>query len=224
MVIALSVPSLLWVTHVAPHWIAELEANLARASAPGGNSDMMAGFVTSFGFSPFTVIDLQAVVSLFWENPNIYNFVSYLVCGVLLAVWSVKTVRTNISPKSAWLALAAISALTMLPTYHRPYDAKLLMLSFPACAMLWAEGGPIGWLAVLLTTACVALTGDIPLILLTVLTRNLHVDTASLPAKILAVAVVRPIPLLLLAMAVFYLWVYARAYARPLDLKSKIPA
>jgi len=34
----------------------------------------------------------------------------------------------------------------MLVTYHRPFDAKLLLLAVPACAMLWAEGGRIGGL------------------------------------------------------------------------------
>jgi hypothetical protein len=89
------------------------------------------------------VIDLQSAVSVFRDDPRIYNPVSYLVCGALLLVWSVSTLRSRFSQSRAWLALAAVVPLTMLVTYHRPWDAKLLMLTVPACAMLWAEGGAI---------------------------------------------------------------------------------
>ena len=151
------------------------------------------------------VVNLQSVVSVFRDDPRLYNSVSYLVCGALLLVWSVMTLRSRPTPARAWLALAAVSALTMLATYHRPYDAKLLLLTVPACAMLWAEGGPMGWLALLVNTAGFVLTGDIPLALLVSLTRSLHVDTAGLPGKMLTVVLARPAPLMLLAMSVFYL-------------------
>ena len=103
-----------------------------------------------------------------------------------------------------------IVPLTMLVTYHRSHDAKLLLLTVPACAMLWAEGGPIGWTALLVNTAGIVFTGDIPLAILDILTKNLHTGTAGLPGKMLTVMLTRPSPLILLAMEIFYLWVYVR--------------
>jgi hypothetical protein len=109
----------------------------------------------------------------------------------------------------------------MLITYHRPWDAKLLLLTIPACAMLWSEGGLIGWLAVVLNAAAVLFTGDIPLAVLGIFTSNLHISTASLSGKILTVLTGRPIPLLLLLLGVFYLWVYVR---RTPDLGKVVPS
>ncbi len=54
----------------------------------------------------------------------------------------------------------------MLPVYHRPHDAKLLLLTLPACAMLLAEGKLTGRIALLLNSAAIVLTSDLPLALL----------------------------------------------------------
>jgi hypothetical protein len=101
----------------------------------------------------------------------------------------------------------------MLPVYHRQYDAKLLLLTVPACVMLWAEGGPTGRLALLLNTAGIVLTGDFPSAALMVLTGKLHLSTMGMFGKIVTAALVRPVPLILLVMAIFYLWVYVRRSA-----------
>lgn len=207
--IVLGLPAILWVSQVSPHWMAELHSNLAATSARGGLGDPGP---TSISMSNHDrIIDLQTVISVFWNDPRIYNPVSYLVCGALLIVWSVRTLRSRFSQPGAWLALAAIASLSMLPIYHRQYDAKLLLLTVPACAMLWAEGGPIGWIALLLNTMGVVLTGDIPSIVLTLFFDNLHVDVAGIFGKILTVVLMRPAPLILLVMGIFYLWVYLRS-------------
>jgi hypothetical protein len=98
----------------------------------------------------------------------------------------------------------------MLVTYHRPYDAKLLMLAIPACAILWNEGGPIRWIALAVNTAGIVLTGDIPLAILGIFANKLHVGTAGIYGKMLTVLLMRPASLILLAMGMFYLWVYVR--------------
>jgi hypothetical protein len=156
------------------------------------------------------VINLQSVICVFRDDPRIYNSVSYLVCGSLLLVWSVCTLRARFSPARAWLALAAVVPLTLLVAYHRPYDAKLLLLTVPACALLWAEGGPIRWVALGLSTAAIVSTADIPLTILLTLTRNLHISTVGISGKLLTVVLMQPVPLILLAMGIFYLWIYVR--------------
>lgn len=206
--VVLGLAAVLWVSQAAPHWIPEMRSNLAAISTHGGLNEP--GPASMTGRTAEMVIDLQSDLSVFRDDPRFYNPVSYLICGALLAVWALKTPRASFSPARAWLALAAIAPLSMLPIYHRPYDAKLLLLTIPACALLWAEGGLIGWLSLVLNSAGIVLTGDIPLAILARLTGNLNASTAGLAGKILTVALARPAPLILLTMSIFYLWVYVR--------------
>ena len=201
----------MWVSHIAPHWTWDWRSNLAAISAPGGLNEPGPASVT--GRTAGMVIDLQSAIGVFRNDPRIYNAVSYLVCGVLLLVWLLRALQSRFSRPRAWLALAVIIPLTMLVTYHRPYDAKLLLLTVPACAMLWAEGGPTGWIALLVNTAGFVLTGDLPLAILVILTNNLHLGGAGIFGQILIVLLTRPAPLILLLMGTFYLWVYLQRSA-----------
>jgi len=204
----LGLSAFLWVSHVAPHWMQDWHSNLSAISAPGGINEPGPAAITSR--SAEMVIDLQAAISIFRDDPGFYNPASYLVCGALLLVWSVRTLRSRFSQRRTWLALAAVSALTMLVTYHRPWDARLLLLTIPACAMLWAEGGRIRWIALLVTAAGLVLTGDIPLAILGTFSNNLHVSTTGIFGKMLTVVLIRPASLILLVVGIFYLWMYLR--------------
>jgi hypothetical protein len=206
----LSLPSILWISHVAPHWIQELNSNLSRVAIHDGLSDP-----GSTRLKTGMIIDLQALFSLFKNYPPFYNLASYLVCGTLLIIWAVKTLRSRFSLASVWFGLAAIAPLTMLATYHRPYDAKLLLLTIPACAILYTEGGPIATVAVWLNAASVLFTSSIPWITLELILDGLHISTSTQAGKTLLFAMTRPASLILLVMSLFYLWVYVR---RPLDV------
>ncbi len=200
--------AILWVSHVAPHWMQELHSNMLAASSPIGNNYPGLGNIVRYG--PSMIIDLQSIISAFWIDPRIYNLVSYLICGAPLLVWTVRTLRTRISQRRAWIALAAVVPLTLVVTYHRPYDAKLLLLTVPACCLLWAEGKPIRWVALGLSAAGIVLTSDLPLIIIMVLTKNMHVSTVGLSGQTVTDVLIRPAPLILLAMGIFYLWIYVR--------------
>ena len=204
----LGLAAIAWVTPIAPRWLPELHSNLLVTSAHGGYSDP--GPTAVNGRRPGTIIDLQSAIAIFRDDPRIYNSVSYLVCGALLLVWAVRTLKVRFSRTHALLALAAVVPLTLLVTYHRPYDAKLLLLAVPACAILWAGGGLIRWLALLVTSAAIVFTADIPLTIFWILTKNLHISTAGLSGQIVRVVVMRPTQLALLAMGIFYLWIYLR--------------
>ena len=183
--VVLALAAILWVTSIAPQWMGELNSNLQATMAPGA---LNAPGPSSVSFrSSNMLIDLQTVISVFRDDPRIYNPASYLICGTLLLVWSIRTLRARFSQPGAWIALAAIAALSLLPVYHRQYDAKLLLLTVPACAMLWAEGGPIGWIALLVNSAGVVVTGDIPSAILLNLTGNLRIPAAGLCGKVLTV-------------------------------------
>jgi hypothetical protein len=198
----------LWVSHVAPRWMQDWNANLSAISAPGGINEPGPASVT--GRSAAMVIDLQAAISIFRDDPRIYNPASYLLCGALLLVGAARTLSSRFTQPRAWLALAAIVPLTMLVTYHKPWDAKLLLLTIPACAMLWAEGGAIGRVALLVNTAGLVLTGDIALAVLAIFWNHLHISTDVILGQILTVVLIRPTSLIMLAMGIFYLWVYVR--------------
>jgi len=204
----LGLSAFLWVSHVAPYWMHDWNSNLSVISARGGLNEP--GPASLIGRSPGMVFDLQAAIAVFWNDPRIYNPASYLICGALLLVGAVRTLRSRFSQQRAWLALAAVSILTMLITYHRSYDAKLLLLTVPACAMLWARGGPVAWLALLMTTAGIVSTADIPTVIFLNLTKELPISTAGLSAQIRTLLLMEPTPLILLAMGIFYLLVYVR--------------
>lgn len=208
--VVLSLPAFLWVSHVAPDWLPELRSNVQEASAHGGLNDPGPAAI---GFHhPDNIIDLQAFLSVFRDDPRLYVPASYLVSGSLLLLWSFATLRSRFSRERAWLALAAIAALTMLITYHRQHDAKLLLLTVPACAMLWAEGGPTRWVALVANSAGILITGDIPATALSILTGQLHVQSGFF-GHLKTALLVRPAPLILLFIAAFYLWIYLRRSA-----------
>jgi hypothetical protein len=156
------------------------------------------------------MVNLQTIISVFWDDPIIYNTATYFICGALLLIWSVTTLRFRSSPARLWLALAAIAALSMLPFYHRQQDTRLLLLTVPACVMLWTEGGLIGWLALMVNTAGFVLAGDIPWIVFYGLIDKVHLPATRLSGQILMAMQVFPVPLILLTMGIFYLWIYVR--------------
>jgi hypothetical protein len=219
LALVLALIGTVWISLVAPNWASELRSNLATISAPGGINEPGP---TSIGVgSPDMIIDLQTVVSIFHNEPRIYNSVTYAICGVILLVWAVAVLRSRPMPENALFALVSCAALSMLMTYHRSYDAKLLLLSVPACAMLWAQGGAIAWMALLIGAAGVLFTGDLPLTVLMHLTRHLYSPAAGIAEKTVIAVVTRPAPLILLVTAIFYLLVYLRrSYPQPSGEKA----
>ena len=206
--LALGLPGILWVWSVAPNWLQEWRSNILAFSVHGGINDP--GPASSGGHGLGMLVNLQAVLSVFRDDPHFYNPVSYLICVPLLLLWLIVTLRSRPTPAKAWIGLAAIAALSMLPVYHHLYDSKILLLTVPACAMLWAEGGLIGWLALLVNTAGFALNGDVTWAIVLGLIGRLHMPPSGLSEQLLIALQVFPAPLILLVIGVFYLWVYAR--------------
>lgn len=206
--VALSIPVVLWVWHVSPHWLQEWHSNILALSAPGGLNDP--GPASSGAHGLDMLVSLQTVISTFTNDPSFYNTLTYLICAPLLIVWSVVTVRHRASRESAWLALAAIACLSMLPVYHRQLDTKLLLLTIPGCTLLWARGDRVGRLALLITSAALFLTGDIPWVVLLMLIEKLQLHASWLTTHFLTAIQIFPVPLILLVTCIFYLWAYAQ--------------
>jgi hypothetical protein len=209
VVFVLALPSFLWISRVAPNWIDELHVNVLVHSAHGADSDPGPDGLapTSHGAQ---LVSLQTVFSLFWDDPRFYNPASYLVSGVLLITWLIQVLRSRPTPSNTWFALAAVSALSMLPTYHRQQDTRLLLLPIPAFAVLWSERSPIRWLALIVTAGGVFFTGDMPLQLLAIFASHLGSSTATVSGRIIMLLLARPAPLALFTVGAFYLYIYMR--------------
>jgi hypothetical protein len=206
--VVIGLPGILWVWRVAPTWMKELHSNIMVNSVHGGLTDPGPASMGAHGAG--MMINLQSVISVFRDDPRIYNPASYLICATLLLVLIFVTLRTHWSLSRAWLAIATVAALTLLPVYHHLYDTKLLLLTVPACAMLWAEGGIIARFAILVNIAGFVLTGDLAWVILRVFIDKLHLPATRLTVQMLSVGEAFPVPLILLTMSIFYLSIYVR--------------
>ena len=221
---ALGIAAAVWAGEVAPHWIPELRAVMATYASHGGANDpgILGSPHTSFrqygrAVYPGMVCDLESVVAVFRDDARFYNPVTYLFCAPFLLLWALRVTRSPPVRDSAYLALAAVVPFTLLVTYHRTTDTKLLMLTVPACASLWATGSLRGRIAVLLTGLGFFLTGDIPLVVMGSLVGNPDWLDAGLPERAAMLFLYRPVPLVLLALGMFYLWALVRSEAAKAD-------
>ncbi len=220
VVLAIGLPAVLWVWHLSPNWLQEMHTNLIAFSQHGAMNDP--GPASSGGHGPDMLINLQTVFSLLRDDPRFYNPASYLVCALLLLFWAGITLWAKPSRRRVWLALASVAALSMLPVYHRQLDAKLLLLTVPACAMLWAEGGLTGKLALLVNSTAFVFTGDLSWSIILGVIGKLNLPATHLVSQIFVAAQALPAPLALLFMCIFYLWVYARSARDLADDKSAL--
>jgi hypothetical protein len=205
---ALSLPILLWLSSVSRGWIQDMHSNWAVFAAHGQAADPGPAAFMYHGTALIT--NLQALLSVFRDNPHFYNLASYLICAPILLIWAAVTLRAPRTPTAALYALAAIAPASMLPVYHRIYDAKLIMLAVPACALLWAEGRRAGRIAVAITSAGILLSADLTWSTILGALIQLHLLTTAEPTRLIAAVVAFPLPLALLAMATFYLCIYAK--------------
>jgi hypothetical protein len=208
----LGLPVLLWVWSLSPNWIGEWSANLHFFTARGAQADP--GPASSASHGAGAMISLQTVFSLIQDSPWFYDLAAWATCAPFLLLWMWATLKSQSTEKQSLLALAVIAPLSLLPSYHHIYDAKLLLLLIPACAILWKDRKATGWSALALTSIALLITGDLPATFLLRL-----VDGWRLPANnssaMVKLAVERfPVPLILLTVAGFYLRIYAREARR----------
>jgi hypothetical protein len=207
VMVCVSLPFVVWVWRIAPDWLQEMRAHIAILSAHGAVSDP--GPATVLNRGTLALTNLQAVFSLAWDRPQFYNAASYAVCFAMIAVLVGKTLRRCPSEKSRWIAMASTSALTLLPVYHRQYDAKLLILAIPACALLWSQKGRTGRIAVIVTSLGLLVTSDLPWAFYLAGTSNLQLSGVGARIYFLSLAVT--VPLTVTLVAAWYLVAYARA-------------
>jgi hypothetical protein len=198
-----SLPYLLWVTHIAPRWLTELRTNMASFSGTGGIVDP--GLTGMAGRNMDCIVQLQTAVSVFFADPRTMLTLTWCTCAPLLLFWAYKTLKSRPTGPAIWFGLAAAAPLTVLPTYHFQHDAKLLLIAIPACAILWSKSGRPARLALFLSLSAILINGDLFSAIRILLTRNIIVPHAGFISHLTTLILTRPSPLVLLAMAVFYL-------------------
>ncbi len=215
----LGVLPVLWVTTFAPHWPAELHANIVATSLTGKVNNPGPPMVEP-ALDGAMMVSLQTVTCLLVGEPGAYNAIAWLACAPLLLVWLLFALRKTPSPSKIWFALAAIAPLSMLPVYHRQHDTGLLMLAVPACALLQSRGGRLAsaaaWLTAIAALACSCLFLQ-PVGLLTYPLRSSLTGTKGIIATI---ALARPVPFALLALAAFYVWLFIWRRELPEQISS----
>lgn len=216
---AIGFAGLIWVSLTVPHWFQAWSANVAASSATGGvnSPGPLSMTINILG----SVISLQTLFALLRDEPGFYNSLTYLLCGVMLIIWCVRTFRLGFARAKVWFALAAVAPITIIVTYHRSYDAKLLILTVPACAMLCAKGGAFSRMAFAVNLAAFVFAADFPLTILMIWARGFHVPVGGIFRQLGTIAIMRPAPLILFVMGIFYLWVYVRNTALSAGLATE---
>ncbi|WP_109486764.1 glycosyltransferase family 87 protein [Occallatibacter savannae] len=217
----LAIPAVLWVSHLSPDWPRKLSGNIASLSARGGINDP--GPTTYTSHVTNSAVNLQTFFSVFVDRPGFYNAATYLVCTILLLWLLWMTVRATGTVAQQYLGLAAVTALAMLPLYHRHHDARLLLLAVPACAILWTQRSILGKIGVLIATVSIAVTGDIPRAILENLDAGHHFTVSTLSGKLQMILFNRPAALALLIMTVYFLWLYTRRLPEPTHSEAGSP-
>ncbi|MGA8043908.1 MAG: glycosyltransferase 87 family protein [Terracidiphilus sp.] len=217
--VALSIPAMAWLSVLAPHWPAELAQNLHYFSTDGQSN-------TPYGLHGACFItSLQVIFAFLRNSPGFYNIATWLISAPLLLAWAWATVGAARSEQRLWLSVAAIAALSMVPIYHRQYDAKLIILTVPACALLWKSGSTLGRWALWVTVAVFLLSNDLMWAAIFVLVGALHLKISGPHGSALLAALTFPVPLSLLALGVFYLWALFRFHpeAEPVSNQNSTP-
>lgn len=208
MLVVLSLPVLVWTFAASPHWLQELRANMASFGGVGGIVDP--GIAGMAAKNMDCIVQLQTAISVIFPSPTTYTFLTWAICLPLVLMWVFWVFKTGPEAKAIWLPLAVTAPLSMLPTYHFQHDAKLLLLCVPAATMLWAGRGVIGRWALALTAAVIFINGDIFTAGRIILTSRLVIPQPNLATRLVSVLFTRPGPLALLALSLFYLYVYWR--------------
>ncbi len=136
-----------------PHsanWTSTLRANLSATLSPGGSADPRPANQEAIGDT-----NLQTLTSIFFSDARTFNLVAYAVFLGLLAVWIAAVPRSDPSLEQHFLALAALSALSLMPVYHRFYDTRLLLLTVPAVMIVFQKRRLLGGVIAVLTVLAV---------------------------------------------------------------------
>jgi len=204
--VILCLPGIFWAANspAASNWPHELHTNIAASSKPGQINDPGPS-----SYNAPLIIDLQSVIALFDNNPSSYNRVSWGIVGALIVMWGFAAWWGRPSLEKDLLGLATIACLGLLPIYHRHYDLRLLIVTFPACALLMVKGRMMAR-GVPLLPPLAAIACSHP----TFIRDHLHLQQASM-GPIETMFLLRLASITVLVSGIFYLVLFWRASVGP---------
>ncbi|HEY4904185.1 MAG TPA: glycosyltransferase family 87 protein [Candidatus Sulfotelmatobacter sp.] len=115
-----------WLTHERVAWIASYIENNRKILAPGGLADF-----TSADPLRFNLVNTQVLFYSLLGSISLAQWLSLFLPAALFAIWLLLYVkRKSQSPEVVereFLEISALFVLSLLPVYHRFYDAGLLL-------------------------------------------------------------------------------------------------
>ncbi|MGC2160944.1 MAG: glycosyltransferase 87 family protein [Silvibacterium sp.] len=196
---AITLAGILWcsLTPASSHWLRDLRTNIAGNSASGSINDP-----TPANSQADAIVSLQTVFSVFNPERSFYTTASYATTGILFLMWLYGAMRVPNSLEKHLLSIATLACLTLLPIYHRHYDTRLLLLLFPAIALMLARHRVFGVIA--LTLFSVEIFPQIGYIFY-----RAHPSLTNMSELHFLIAY-RLVQLSILALAVFFATIFAR--------------
>jgi hypothetical protein len=83
------------------------------------------------------LVNLSSVTKLAIGNPIVYQLIDLILFSVVAAVLYIAFLRSKGSEEAKWVLAAAMCYLTLIVVYHRTYDMRIQILSFPALGIVW---------------------------------------------------------------------------------------
>ncbi len=196
----------LWCAHqpASAHWLQDLTANLkGNAGAHGANDPTRGSLEATY------MANLQPLFAAETRDERVYNTAAQVITLVLLAAWAIPAWRMpNRFPKHI-LAIAGMACIMLLPIYHRQYDTRVLLLVFPAIALLLAWR-TLRWGVPGLALLAVATLATAHTFLTKLTARHQAAIQAASPLK--TILLYRPIPLVELLLAIFLVAAFQASY------------
>lgn len=111
-------------------WWQTEQHNVAISFEPGGQSDPAPSSPVAW-----QLLNTQTLTSYVFEKQSAYNAAVWILAALLTAVFLY--FRQQGAGSTPWLDVAFFAPLTLTITYHRYYDAQLLLLLIPPLVYLW---------------------------------------------------------------------------------------
>jgi hypothetical protein len=131
-------------------WASTLRANLSATLSAGGSADPRPANQQAIGDT-----NLQTLSSIFFPDAKTFNAAAYVIFLALLAAGVTAVVAADGGKELHFLALGALSVLSLTPVYHRFYDTRLLLLSVPAVLVVFEKRRLLGILIATLTVVAI---------------------------------------------------------------------
>lgn len=205
LTLVLVVAGTLWCAHqpASAHWFTDLQANLKGNAGAGNVNDPAGGNVQAVNMA-----NLQPLFAAENRSPRFYNTSAEVVTLLLLGCWMLPAWRMRNSMQKHILAIAAMACIMLLPIYHRQYDTRVLLLVFPAVALLLAWRRSWGVAGLVLLGVATVTTSHTYLGKLTI-DHDRRIEAAGALKTLL---LYRPIPEIELLLAIFLVAAFLACY------------